>query len=203
MPLKSFLVDDCTKLEVTQMTTPIIKFRIEKALISSKRSRQRDAAPFTGGFCWGHSRNAPGRVSFADDLVSLRHTGWFLDSRQDEKARGIVVRLPRGRFLAGIELGSRGVSECALQMFDSAEDAAHDADEQARICAEAEYEHNEAWQEGAILKDVIEEKTRDVLGLFDARHHPRVRRDIVAHIADIRTLQAEFNAFCDRYDLSY
>lgn len=184
------------------MTAPIIKFRIEKALISSKRSRQRDAAPFTGGFWWSEERNAPGRVSFADTVVSLRHTGWFLDSFQDEKARGVVVRLPRGRFLAGFE-DSRGHGQCTGQLFDSAEDAAHDADEQARIYAEAEYEHNEAWQEGNILRGVIEEKTRDVMELFEARHHPRVRSDIKGHIADIRAFQAEFKALCDRYDLSY
>ena len=184
------------------MTAPIIKFRIEKALISSKRSRQRDAGPLDGGFWWSKERNAPGRVSFADTVVSLRHTGWFLDSNQDEQARGVVVRLPHGRFLAGFEDG-RGSWRCAGQLFDTPEDAAHDADEQARTYAEEEFEYNEAWQEGAILKDVIEEKTRDVLGLFYARYHPRIRRTIVAHIADIRAFQAEFKDLCDRYDLSY
>lgn len=185
------------------MTAPIIKFRIEKALISSKRSRQRDAAPFTGGFSWGHFRNAPGRVSFADELVSLSHTGWFLDSHQDGKARGIVVRLPRGRFLAGIELDSRGVSECALQMFDSAEDAAHDADEQARIYAEAEFEYNEAWQEGVILSDAIEKKKNDVVELFSARHNKRVRSDIRETVADIRAFEVEFKDLCARHGLEY
>lgn len=176
--------------------------RILSNVLLNRRAMQPSAGPLDGGFWWSHFRNAPGRVSFADELVSRRHTGWFLDACQNEKARGVVVRLPRGRFLAGFEDG-RGSWRCAGQLFDTPEDAAHDADEQARIYAEAEFEYNEAWHEGDILRGVIEEKTRDVLGLFDARHHPRVRRDIVAHVADIRALQAEFNALCDRYDLSY
>lgn len=184
------------------MTAPIIKFRIEKALISSKRSRQRDAGPLDGGFWWSKYRCAPGRVSFADERVSLRHTGWFLDSIQDEKARGVVVRLPRGRFLAGFE-DSRGHWQCTGQLFDSAEDAAHDADEQARIYAEAEFEHNEAWQEGVILSDVIEKKKNDVVELFSARHNKRVRSDIRETIADIRAFEVEFKAIRDRYNLNY
>ena len=184
------------------MTAPIIKFRIEKALISSKRSRQRDAGPLDGGFWWSRERNAPGRVSFADTVVSLRHTGWFLDSNQDGQARGVVVRLPHGRFLAGFEDG-RGSWRCAGQLFDTPEDAAHDADEQARIYAEAEFEYNEAWQEGVILSDMIEKKKNDVVELFSARHNKRVRSDIRETIADIRAFQAEFKALFDRYSLSY
>lgn len=184
------------------MTAPIIKFRIEKALISSKRSRQRDAGPLDGGFWWSHFRNAPGRVSFADELVSLRHTGWFLDSNQDEQARGVVVRLPHGRFLAGFEDG-RGSWRCAGQLFDTPEDAAHDADEQARIYAEEEFGHSEVWQEGAILSDAIEKKKNDVVELFSARHNKRVRSDIRETIADIRAFEVELKDLCDRYDLSY
>ena len=184
------------------MTLPIIKFRIEKAVIDSKRSRMKDAYPFVGGFCWSHFRNAPGRVSFADELVSLRHTGWFLDACQNEKARGVVVRLPRGLFLAGFEDG-RGSWRCAGQLFDTPEDAAHDADEQARIYAEEEFGHSEVWQEGAILSDAIEKKKNDVVELFSARHNKRVRSDIRETIADIHAFQAEFKAHCDRYSLSY
>ena len=179
-----------------------MKNRILSNIRASKRARQPSAGPLNGGFWWSEPRCAPGRVSFADTVVSLRHTGWFLDACQNEKARGVVVRLPRGRFLAGFE-DSCGHWQCTGQLFDSAEDAAHDADEQARIYADAEYEHNEAWQEGDILRGVIEEKTRDVMELFEARHHPRVRSDIKGHIADIRAFQAEFKALCDRYDLSY
>lgn len=184
------------------MTAPIIKFRIEKALISSKRSRQRDAGPLDGGFWWSKERNAPGRVSFADTVVSLRHTGWFLDACQNEEARGVVVRLPHGRFLAGFEDG-RGSWRCAGQLFDTPEDAAHDADEQARIYAEAEFEYNEAWQEGAILSDVIEKKKNDVVELFSARHNKRVRSDIRETIAYIRAFEVEFKDLCTCHGLEY
>ena len=184
------------------MTAPIIKFRIEKALISSKRSRRRDAGPLDGGFWWSKERNAPGRVSFADTVVSLRHTGWFLDSNQDGQARGVVVRLPHGRFLAGFEDG-RGSWRCAGQLFDTPEDAAHDADEQARIYAEEEFESSEVWQDGAILSDAIEKKKNDVVELFSARHNKRVRSDIRETIADIRAFEVEFKDLCNRHGLEY
>ena len=179
-----------------------MKNRILSNVLLNRRAMQPSAGPLDGGFWWSEERNAPGRVSFADERVSLRHTGWFLDPCQNEKARGVVVRLPRGRFLAGFE-DSRGHWQCTGQLFDSAEDAAHDADEQARIYAEAEFEYNEAWHEGVILSDVIEKKKNDVVELFSARHNKRVRSDIRETIADIRALQTEFKALCDRYDLSY
>jgi hypothetical protein len=176
--------------------------RILSNVLLNRRAMQPSAGPLDGGFWWSDERNAPGRVSFADELVSLRHTGWFLDSNQDEKARGVVVRLPHGRFLAGFEDG-RGSWRCAGQLFDTPEDAAHDADEQARIYAEEEFEYSEVWQEGAILSDVIEKKKNDVVELFSARHNKRVRSDIRETIADIRAFEVEFKDLCDCYGLEY
>jgi hypothetical protein len=179
-----------------------MKNRILSNVFLNRRAMQPSAGPLDGGFWWSEARNAPGRVSFADTVVSMRHTGWFLDSDQDDKARGVVVRLPRGRFLAGFEDG-RGNWQCAGQLFDTPEDAAHDADEQARIYAEKEFEYSEVWQEGAILRDVIEEKKNDVFELFSARHNKRVQSDIRETIADIREFEVEFKDLCTRHSLSY
>lgn len=179
-----------------------MKNRILSNVLLNRRAMQPSAGPLDGGFWWSEERNAPGRVSFADTVVSLHHTGWFLDSNQDGKARGVVVRLPRGQFLAGFEDG-RGNWECTGQLFDSAEDAAHDADEQARIYAEKEFEYSEVWQEGAILRDVIEEKKNDVFGLLSARHNKRVRSVIRETIANIRAFEVEFKDLCTRHGLEY
>lgn len=179
-----------------------VRHRILSNTRDSKRAMQPSAGPLDGGFWWSDERNAPGRVSFADTVVSMRHTGWFLDSNQDEKARGVVVRLPHGRFLAGFEDG-RGIWRCAGQLFDTPEDAAHDADEQARIYAEEEFEYSEVWQEGAIPRDVIEEKKNDVFELLSARHNKRVRSDIRETIADIRAFEVEFKDLCTRHGLEY
>lgn len=180
-----------------------MKNRIVSNIAASKRARQISAGPFPGGFSWSYSGDAPGRVSFADEVIRMRHTGWFCDAHQEDKARGVVVRLPRGRFLAGYAAEYRGIYEVSVQVFSTAEDAAHDADEQARIYAEAEYEYSEVWREGAILRDVIEEKKNDVFELFSARHNKRVRSDIRETIADIRAFEVEFKDLCTRHGLEY
>jgi hypothetical protein len=180
-----------------------MKNRILSNVFLNRRAMQPSAGPLDGGFWWSEERNAPGRVSFADTVVSTHHTGWFLDSNQDEKARGVVVRLPHGRFLAGYAAEYRGICEVSAQVFSTAEDAARDADEQARIYAEEEFEYSEVWQEGAILRDVIEEKKNDVFELFSARHNKRVRSDIRETIADIRAFEVEFKDLCTRHNLSY
>lgn len=172
------------------MTLPIIRFRIEKALIAFKRARQMDACATPDGFAWFASRNAPGRITYADEVEGVRigHTGWFCDSHQDEKARGIVCALTHGRFLAGYLTEDAGMSYLPTgTLHDSAEDAARDADEQARIYAENEREYDEAYQ----LQCLIEEKRNYVFELFSARHNPRVRSDIEDHIRDIRAFERE------------
>lgn len=60
-----------------------MKNRILSNVLLNRRAMQPSAGPLDGGFWWSEERNAPGRVSFADTVVSLRHTGWFLDSKND------------------------------------------------------------------------------------------------------------------------
>lgn len=165
--------------------------KILTAILVSKRARQMDACATQDGFVWSADRNAPGRVTFADKIegVSIRHTGWFCDSHQDEKARGIVCALTHGRFLAGYQ--AKGSFLSTGTVYDSAEDAAHDADEQARIYAEKEREYQDRYDEAYKLQCLIEEKRNIVFELFSARHNPRVRSDIEDHIRDIRAFERE------------
>jgi hypothetical protein len=84
-------------------------------------------------------------VGFADEIVSLRHKGWFADEFQDSIYRGIVYRLPHGRFVYGY--ADPNNDDCALieNTFATDEkDAARWADSVAEHFAEREREYSEA-----------------------------------------------------------
>jgi hypothetical protein len=182
----------------------MLKPKVLNALKQSKQSRQRDAGVSPdGAIHFFADRSSPVRsVQYADELVRMGHTGWFCDPHQGEKCRGTVGAISHGRFLAGYELGS-GAKCFFARVYDDSNDAAHAADEEARIYAEKEYEYNEAWDEGNKLSGIIEEKKKDICGYWPARHVPRVRADIEGIIGDIRAFEKELSALVRRYDLSF
>lgn len=83
------------------------------------------------------------RWQWADDVVSLKHTGWFCDEFQDSKMRGIVARLPHGRFLAGWSMGEGMASEIDGQIYTDETEAGRAADSMAESAAETEREYQE------------------------------------------------------------
>lgn len=83
------------------------------------------------------------RWQWADDVVSLRHTGWFCDEYEDEKIRGIVARLPHGRFLAGWSMGEDMASEVDGHIYTDETSAAYAADSMAEHAAELERDYQE------------------------------------------------------------
>lgn len=95
------------------------------------------------------SDGMPGlRWTWADDVISLGHRGWYCDEFQDSTIRGVVFRLPRGRgFLAGWSMGESMASAMSYTIHDTAKEAARAADEEARIAAEREREHEERERE--------------------------------------------------------
>lgn len=87
------------------------------------------------------------RWQWADEVEDVRigHTGWFCDTHQDCKIRGIVFRLPNNRgFLAGCSMGEHMSSNIDGKLYDSATDAARAADGIAEWQAEREREYQEA-----------------------------------------------------------
>jgi hypothetical protein len=62
-------------------------------------------------------------------VASIRHGGWYTDMHQEERAIGIVTRLPHGRFITGYRWTSNGERVYFPDLFDDAEDAARVADE--------------------------------------------------------------------------
>lgn len=104
--------------------------------------------PITGGTHTGYSfylQDAGGfdRYKWADEVVNLRHTGWFCDEFQDDKIRGLVVRLPHGRFLAGWSMGEQMASAVEGEIYTSESEAAYAADSIAERVAESEREYQE------------------------------------------------------------
>lgn len=95
-------------------------------------------------------------INYCDDVLrSIDHRGWFTDG-ESETARGIVARLPHGRFLAGYELSMNGEQVVYGELFDDEADAARMADEHARVIAEQESEYSERSRAALDLDDKIE-----------------------------------------------
>jgi hypothetical protein len=150
--------------------------------------------------------------NFADDIVRLRHSGWFTSEFQDEKYRGEVWRLicdseeydipfdvpSRAKrapiYLAGYtEEGGYSVLSCSngvLDTFDCPEDAARAADHLAERNAEEAREYSERWQEASNCADEIESAKQDAKG---ARENFRAFMDSARagiHEASMRKLAA-------------
>lgn len=92
---------------------------------------------------------APERRLWADEVESVRinHTGWFTDDQYDEKIRGLVVRLPHGKFLAGWSMGIGMCASVEGDIYDDIKEAAYAADSIAEDTAEKEREYQEEQRE--------------------------------------------------------
>ena len=89
------------------------------------------------------------RWYWCDDVCnSIRHTGWYCDSFQDSKIRGIVMRLPHNRgFLAGWSMGEGMISEIEYIIHANEIDAALEADNLADQVAWKERDFQESQDE--------------------------------------------------------
>lgn len=104
--------------------------------------------PHPGGSFYLNSDFMPGRSwQWGDEVVDLGHSGWYCDEYGDTIARGLVICLPHGRFLAGWSLGEGMTSGYDGALYTDQEEAARAADEEARIVAEHEQEYHETMEE--------------------------------------------------------
>jgi hypothetical protein len=122
------------------------------------------------------------RVGYADECLSMRHTGWYLeDDWSGELARGVVFQLPaakgKPRFLSGIaDPHNDGPAILSLEVFDEKEEAARNADYLAERYAEKERDYQRAWRAGQDyreLGDEIAALRTDTLELFAERRELR------------------------------
>lgn len=111
---------------------------------------------------------------FADKSTdTIEHTGWFTDTDQDEKARGIVARLSHGRFIAGYHWSTNGERVYFPDIFTDETRAAEMADEHARVFAESAMEHSERYEAMALAELARDEKLIEVQKAFVLRHDER------------------------------
>ena len=119
--------------------------------------KQRETRRYCGGYYHAPTPNAHnGRGFYLSDAgqpftrwewcdnidgANIDHTGWWTDEYCDSKIRGIVVRLPHGRFMAGWSMGEGMASTIEPGVFDDIDDAARMADEHARVAADNEREY--------------------------------------------------------------
>ena len=106
------------------------------------------------------------RWDWADDVVSLGHKGWYMDTHEDETYRGMVFRLNHDRgFIIGYSMGDGMYSVVDYgHIYDDKDRAAYAADDLARYDAEKAreaYEEEEAQIREEERKKEEEQAQRD------------------------------------------
>ena len=135
------------------------------------------------------------------DSVKIEHTGWYSDTHQDSKTRGLVVALPHGRFLAGYETSDNGERVYFGDIYDEDRTAAYAADSSAERQAEDAREWYEQYQAARDLEEENEsnlQRLRECLALRNRACFAALRteaRDLITRIRDVRdTLRTDYAA---------
>ena len=98
------------------------------------------------------------RWQWADEILSsIRHEGWYCDDLCSETIRGLVVRLPHGRYLAGWSMGEKMASMVEGIIFHDIDEAARYADQ----CAESAAEKEKDYQAQQAFEIAAEEALRE------------------------------------------
>lgn len=163
-------------------------------------------------------------VRFADEVESARieHQGWFADSEgygDRGVIRGIVARLPHGRFLSGYHWSDNGEYVLFIgpgQVFDDESSAARDADHEAERYAEMCRDGDARFRAMSDAESLVESKTsdlRDAWGeyraawcayLTDPKRHARAAvkaRDWVRElVSDLRASRRELDDAREAYE---
>ena len=142
------------------------------------------------------------RETYADECAGgPDHHGWFTDAECDEKARGIVVRLPHGKFLAGYEWSANGGRVYFPEVFADERDAARRADSHAESFADACREHDAKYREAQKLQDEAEGMAQQLAEKLALRNNPRfpdAREEALELLTELRELRERLqNDFAD------
>ena len=130
---------------------------------------------------------------FADECEGgPDHTGWYTDVHCDGKARGIVGRLPHGRFIVGYHWSDNGERVYFPEVFDSERDAARAADSHAERFAEDASEDSERFDALQDAEGHAEAVESDVENAFQARNVSAYWREHCRErIAELRAARAD------------
>jgi hypothetical protein len=154
-------------------------------------------------------------VGFADEILSLRHNGWFADAFQDETYRGQVWQLPahngRPQFVYGyadqcnpgaafisfdIERGADSEGEQAKR------EAARHGDSMAETFAESEREYSEAWQAARQWEELADDmaKARAKAKALVADMRAAIKAGQLASAAICEALRAQVRAYAAQWE---
>ena len=143
------------------------------------------------------------REEYADECYQgIRHEGWFTDAECDEKARGIVVRLPHGKFIAGYAWSANDERVYFPELFDDPTEAAREADGHAESFADDCREHDAKYREAQDLQTEAEDMAHQLAEKLALRNDPRFpdareeARELLTELRDLRQrLRDEFADF--------
>ena len=128
--------------------------------------------------------------------------GWYTDVDRTMKARGIVVRLPHEKFIAGYEWSANGERVYFPEVFVDERDAARRADSHAESFADACREHDAKYREAQKLQDEAEDIAQQLAEKLALRNDPRFpdareeARELLTELRDLRQrLRDEFADF--------
>lgn len=112
--------------------------------------RQRDIRKVCGGYYHAPRPNDnSGRGFYLGDAGQpaprweFTDAEYYCDAHCSETIRGIILRLPHGRFLAGYSMGEGMASGVDSTVYTDEDEARHAADEEARIAADRQREYEE------------------------------------------------------------
>ena len=162
--------------------------------------RQPDGAPIWETHQGAYFRNEV----FADKCDEAprhiqRTSGWYTDTDTECTMRGIVARLPHGRYIAGYYWNRNGERVYFPQVYHCRREAAIAADECARIAAEREYADRVRWESALRVQDELDSKLRRLRECILLRHAVAVqyvRKEVPGLVVAIRRarrqLQSEY-----------
>ena len=128
--------------------------------------------------------------------------GWYTDVDRTMKARGIVVRLPHEKFIAGYEWSANGERVYFPEIFDSETEAAHRADSHAESFADDCLEHDAKYHEAQELEYRCQKLADNLAEKLALRNNPRFpgarasARELLTDLRELRQrLRDEFADF--------
>ncbi len=132
-----------------------------------------------------------------------KNQGWYSDNDGGETVRGIVARLPHGRFIAGYHWSCNGERVYFPTVYDNEGDAASAADGHAETYAEVCREDDAKHEEARKLERAIEgnlSRLRECIALRHRACMAYVRdeaRDLIEKIQEAReSLRTEYADYC-------
>lgn len=163
------------------------------------RTYRCDLSP---GLCNGkpvwycHSGPAFEREIFVDESSDARieHTGWFADPWQWDTIRGIIVRLPHGKYLTGYYVKDSGERVYFPEVYDDERTAVYAADGAAERVAEKEMEYREREEAARELAETVRDsktRLRECLALRNHKCFSRVRDEVGGLVETIRNCMEE------------